>query len=587
MQQTIKKWLDRSLAELRDEGLIAGAADARVVASKQKAHGDYTSSVALALAERSNTDARSLAAKIVERLPTDVAVEKIEVAGPGFINFHLGSNAEKDLLSDMLTAIAALGERYGCSWVEDESRALVEFVSANPTGPLHVGHGRGLAYGETIAAMLEAAGYEVEREYYVNDAGRQMDILAASVWLRYLELGGEEIDFPRAGYHGDYIWDIAAEVRRTYGDSLHHPFGKVCASLSDGGSPDEPEAAEKQIDGLISNCKQLLDDAYGAVADISIKAMLDNIRAELRDFGVGYDRWFSEKELFTSGEIEKAVSVLRDKGHLYERDGAVWFRASAFGDEKDRVVERAGGQKTYFASDIAYHLNKFERGYDLIVNVWGADHHGYLPRLHAAIEALGLDTERMKVVLVQFASLYRNGVKVPMSTRSGRFVPLRELREEVGRDAARFFYVMRKPSQHMDFDITLAKSESNDNPVYYIQYAHARICNVFRELEERCLGLSPDVDAVAHLTGESEKALLRRLSQYRDVLVSATVEMAPHILLNFLRELAAEFHSYYNGSRFLVDDDDVRSARLVLAGAVRQLFANGLGLLGVSAPQRM
>ncbi len=580
MQETIKQWLDQSLAELRTAGTVTETVEPQVTASKHKAHGDYASNVALVLAEQSGLPPREMAARIIEHLPPQEALEKAVVAGPGFINFHLKSDAGNSVFSGVLAEIADLGERYGCGWVEGAPRALVEFVSANPTGPLHVGHGRGAAYGETIAALLEAAGYQVEREYYVNDAGRQMDILTVSVWLRYLELGGEEFEFPQAGYRGDYIWDIAAEIRRTRGDALHHPVAETFAGvLSDD--------AEKRIDGLIANCRRLLGEEYAAVADVGVKTMLGDIRADLEKFGVSYDRWFSEKELFASGEVEKAVQVLKDGGHLYERDGAVWFRSSAFGDEKDRVVVREDGQMTYFASDIAYHLNKFQRGYDLVVNVWGADHHGYLPRLRAVVKALGVDEKKMKVVLVQFVGLYRNGVKLPMSTRSGQFVTLRELREEVGCDAARFFYVMRKSSQHLDFDITLAKSQSNDNPVYYIQYAHARICNVFRELENRRLGFSPKVNAVEYLTQPQEEALIRRLCQYRGVLESAAAEMTPHLLLNFLRELAAEFHSYYNHCVFLVDDADVRSARLVLISVVRQLFANGLGLFGVSVPQKM
>ncbi len=579
MQETIKQWLDHSLAELRAAGVLTETVEPLVTASKQKAHGDYASNVALVLAQRSGGGAREIAQQIIEHLPAPTALEQAEVAGPGFINFYLKDDAENSALAAVLADIAEQGARYGCGWVEGAPRALVEFVSANPTGPLHVGHGRGAAYGETIAALLEAAGYAVEREYYVNDAGRQTDILAASVWLRYLELGGEEFEFPRAGYLGDYIWDIAAEARRTRGDELHRPIAEVCADLSD----DD----EQRMDGLIANCKRLLGADYAAVAELGVAVMLKTIRADLEAFGVHYDCWFSEKELLASGEIEKAVALLKDRGHIYEQDGAVWFRSSDFGDSKDRVVARTGGQPTYFASDIAYHLNKFRRGYELLVNVWGADHHGYLPRLLAAIKALGLDEKKMAVVLVQFVSLYRDGVKAAMSTRGGQFVPLRELRGEVGRDAARFFYVMRKPGQHMDFDITLAKSESNDNPVYYIQYAHARICNVFRELEKRKLEFSPDVNVMEHLTQPQEEALIKYLSRYRDTLKSAATEMTPHLLLNFLRELAAEFHSYYNHCTFIVDDAAVRNARLVLISAVRQLFANGLNLLGVSTPQRM
>ena len=590
MQETIKQWLAGSLAELHAEGVIAETAEPWVAPPKHSEHGDYVTNIALALAEHGDLPAREVAQRIIERLPQSEALERVEVAGPGFINFHLKSAAGNSAFSATLNDILERGERYGCSWVEGSPRALVEFVSANPTGPLHVGHGRGAAYGESIAALLEAAGYEVEREYYVNDAGRQADILAVSVWLRYLELGGEEFTegfrFPQSGYQGDYVWDVAADLRRTRGDVLHRSFAQVQATLSDDGSGSADD--EKRMDGLIAAGKRLLGaEDYAAVAAHAVAAILKSIRAELDGFGVHYDRWVSEKSLFESGEVEKAVAILRERGQLYEHDGATWFRSSAFGDGKDRVVVRADSQTTYFASDVAYHLDKFRRGYDLVINIWGADHHGYLPRLRAAIAALGLDVEKLKVILVQFVSLYRDGVKIPMSTRGGEFVTLRELCREVKSDAARFFYVMRKPGQHVDFDLTLAKEESSENPVYYLQYAHARVCNVFRELEKRQLDFSPVSDAASRLTQSREKALMKQLCRYREVLKSAATEMAPHHLLNFLRELAAEFHSYYNDCPFLVEDDDVRNARLVLISAVRRILANGLGLLGVSAPRRM
>ena len=581
MQETVKKWLDHSLASLRSEGKLSASVEPRVTAPKQREHGDYTSNVALVLAEQSSMDARALARLIVERLPASSELEAADVAGPGFINFHLKQEAEKRVFSVMLKEIANLGERYGSGWIKGSPRALVEFVSANPTGPLHVGHGRGAAYGEAVSALLEAAGYEVEREYYVNDAGRQMDILTTSAWLRYLELGGERFDFPEVGYQGDYVWDIAAEIRRTRGDRLHRPAADIQAR------PEGVSDGEKLVDGVIENCKRLIGgENYAALARVCVEMMMQSISGDLKKIGI-HTRWFSEKALSDSGEIARTIGILQDKGHLYEREGALWFRSSAFGDEKDRVVVRANGNPTYFASDVAYHRNKFQRGYDLIVNVWGADHHGYIPRVRAALEALGLEVDKIRFLLVQFVNLYRNGSKVAMSTRGGEFVTLRELHEEVGRDAERFFYVMRKPGQHMDFDITLAKEKSNENPVYYIQYAHARVCNVFRELKKRKLDFSDDVDAMKYLTQDLEMCLVRRLYQYKEVLKSAATEMAPHVLLGFLRELAGEFHAYYNHSQFLVDDGEMRSARLVLIGAVRQILSNGLGLLGVSAPQRM
>ena len=583
MQETVKKWLDRSLASLRSEGAISDLAEPRVTVPKQKEHGDYTSNIALMLAERNDTDARTLAQLIVARLPASPELAAAEVAGPGFINFHLKEEAENRVFSTMFEEVTSLGARYGHGWVQGAPRALVEFVSANPTGPLHVGHGRGAAYGEAVSALLEAAGYRVEREYYVNDAGRQMDILAVSTWLRYLELGGEQLGFPEVGYRGDYVWDIAAEVRRTRGDRFHRPAADIHACLGGGGSD-----GEKLVDDLIENCKRSLgEENYAELSRVCVETMMKSIGGDLEKFGIRYTRWFSEKTLSDSGEIEETIETLRGKGHLYENEGALWFRSSALGDEKDRVVVRANGNLTYFASDVAYHRNKFQRGYDLIVNVWGADHHGYVGRIRAALRALDLDVGKIRFLLVQFVNLYRDGSRVAMSTRGGEFVTLRELHEEVGRDAERFFYVMRKPGQHMDFDITLAREKSNENPVYYIQYAHARICNVFRELEKRRLDFSGGADAVKYLAQDREESLMKRLCQYKEVLESAATEMAPHVLLGFLRELAGEFHSYYNQSQFLVDDDKVRNARLVLIDAIRQVLSGGLGLLGVSAPRRM
>ena len=580
MRETIKQWLEHSLASLRSAGLLEVVMEPRVTPAKHPAHGDYSSNVALLLADRTGGDGREMAARIIAHLPPQSALKEAQIAGPGFINFYLSGAAENQMFSSVLSEIVECKERYACNWIEGRPRALIEFVSANPTGPLHVGHGRGAAYGETIAALLEAAGYAVEREYYINDAGRQVDILALSVWLRYLELGGEEFDFPPIAYRGDYIWDVAADLRRTCGDRLHRAVGEAYAGL-----PADDD--EQQMDALITNSRRLLGEDYVLLRKISVDVLLNNIRFDLEKFGLRYDRWFSEKALLDSGEIEAAIEILKEKGHVYERQGAWWFRSSDFADEKDRVVKRADGHTTYFASDIAYHLNKFNRGYDLIVNVWGADHHGYLPRLLAAISALGLEPDKLKVILVQFANLYRDGARVAMSTRGGQFVTLRELREEVGRDATRFFYVMRKFSQHVDFDIDLAKSESVANPVYYIQYAHARICNVFTEMEKRDLEFAPRRDAVTHLTQEQEQVLIKCLCRYGDVLKASLEEMSPQKLVNFLRELAAEFHSYYNNSTFLVDDEDRRNARLLLISAVRQLFSNGLSLLGVSAPSRM
>jgi arginyl-tRNA synthetase len=439
-----------------------------------------------------------------------------------------------------------------------------------------------------VADLLEAIGYKVHREYYVNDAGRQMDILATSVYLRYLELCGEELTFPANGYKGDYVWDIAASLHRKYGDALRHNSDEVFQGVTE----DEPAGGDKEahIDDLINRSRQLLgENHYGEVFDLGLNAILENIRRDLEEFGVHYDEWFSERSLTGNGSVDRAIRRLEDAGYVYENQGARWFRSTDFGDEKDRVVVRDNGQTTYFASDIAYHMNKLERGYERVIDIWGADHHGYVPRVKAALTALGDDADKLDVLLVQFAVLYRGGEKVQMSTRSGEFVTLRELRQEVGNDAARFFYVMRKCEQHMDFDLDLAKSQSNDNPVYYIQYAHARVASVFRQMEEKGIQWDP-VDATAQLhrlTESHEEALLISLSRYPEVVEAAAIGHDPHLLVHFLRDLANEFHTYYNAHQFLVEDADIRDARLNLIKATQQVIANGLGLLGVSAPDSM
>jgi arginyl-tRNA synthetase len=430
-------------------------------------------------------------------------------------------------------------------------------------------------------------GFRVHREYYVNDAGRQMDILAASVWLRYLELCGEALAFPANGYRGDYVWDIAATLHREHGEAYRVPAAEALAEL-----PEDAPGGDKEqyIDALIARARELLGEPrYRFVFELALSTLLEDIRGDLEGFGVRYDQWFSERSLTESGAVNRAIGRLREAGHLYEREGATWFRASAFGDEKDRVVVRENGQPTYFASDIAYHMDKLERGFERVVDVWGADHHGYVPRVKAALEALGEDPARLDVLLVQFAILYRGGEKVQMSTRSGDFVTLRELRREVGTDAARFFYVMRRCEQHLDFDLDLAKSQSADNPVYYVQYAHARVSSVLRQLGERGLAHDPAQGeaSLARLTESHERALVTALGRYPEVLEAAALAHEPHQLVQYLRELAHELHTYYNAHQFLVDDPALRDARLCLVRAVRQVIANGLALLGCSAPEVM
>lgn len=554
----------------------------QVTRPKDKAHGDFACNVALVLAKRAGRAPRELAQAIVEQLPQDNLIARAEIAGPGFINFYLKAGASLHIIDTILEQ----GEDFARNTLGQGQRVQVEFVSANPTGPLHVGHGRGAAYGATVANLLDAVGYKVHREYYVNDAGRQMGILATSVWLRYLELAGEAFEFPTNGYQGDYLWDIAATLHRDHGDSYHQPASAVFADIV----PDEPAGGDKErhIDALIERAQTLLgDNRYRFVFELALSTILDDIRDDLEKFGVTYDEWYSERSLVERGAVTIAVERLREAGYLYERDGALWFRSTAFGDEKDRVVVRENGQSTYFASDIAYHMDKLERGYERVIDVWGADHHGYVPRVKAALQAIGDDPSRLDVLLVQFANLYRGGEKVQMSTRAGEFVTLRQLRKEVGKDAARFFYVMRKCEQHLDFDLDLAKSRSADNPVYYIQYAHARVCSVMRQLEEKGLHFDPGAAALGRLTQTHEQDLVEALTRYPETLETAAVNKEPHLLAHYLRDLANAFHTYYNAHQFLVEDNAVRNARLKLVLAVRQLIHNGLALLGVSAPETM
>jgi arginyl-tRNA synthetase len=549
-------------------------------------HGDFATNLALQLARLLKKNPRELAERLVAELPVSSLVRKVEVAGAGFINFTLDAGVKMSVIKATLAA----GKDYGRSTLGGGQKALVEFVSANPTGPLHVGHGRGAAYGASLSSLLAYAGWDVTREYYVNDAGRQMDILALSAWLRYLELHGIDIPFPPNAYQGDYVRLMAAQLRAARGER----YARSAAAVLEGapGLPDpardDAEAKsqrEAHLDALIANGKKLLGDDWSAVHQHVLSEQLSDGRGDLEEFGVHFDVWFSEKALFDTGLVARCVEKLQNAGHLYTQDGAKWFKSTAFGDEKDRVAQRENGIYTYFASDIAYHLNKYERGFDRLINIWGADHHGYIPRVKGAIEALGLNPEKLDVTLVQFAVLYRGGQKLSMSTRSGEFVTLRDLRHEVGIDACRFFYVMRKADQHLDFDLDLAKSQSHENPVYYIQYAHARICSVMKEWggEVSTLENAP----LARLETGHELALAARLAAFPELVESAAKELAPHQLAFYLKDLAAEFHAWYNAGRILVDDEALKLARIALAAAVRQVIYNGMGILGVSCPESM
>jgi arginyl-tRNA synthetase len=542
------------------------------------------------LARALKENPRKIAERLVHELPVSVWVEKTEIAGAGFINFTLVPAAKTQAVKNVFEAADDYGRGVapaGCRNVQ------LEFVSANPTGPLHVGHGRGAAYGASLASLLAFAGYEVCREYYVNDAGRQMDILGVSTWLRYLELFNEVVPFPPNAYQGAYVREMAEQIMAAHQNRYVHPVAAVLACVppapprpDDGNySKEEKDQLEEHLDGLIRAAKDLLGEEWSYVHQHALSEQLADCREDLEGYGVHFDCWFSERSLYDTGMVAKAVAELEKRGHIYVQDGAKWFRSTSFGDEKDRVVQRDNGLYTYFASDIAYHANKFERGFDKVIDVWGADHHGYIARVKGALRALDLDADKLDIALVQFVSLFRGGEKVSMSTRSGDFVTLRELREEVGNDACRFFYLLRKCDQALDFDLTLAKSESSDNPVYYVQYAHARICSVLAQWGGDAAEL-PNTD-LAPLTGEKELALCARIAAFPQTIVGAAQEYAPHTIAFYLRELAAEFHGWYNAERLLVEDEATKRARLALAVAVRQVLRNGLRILGVSAPETM
>ena len=598
MKSIVARSLTGALDSLPDLKEHTGDLDlgATVERTRDPSHGDFASNIAMRLAKPAKKSPRDIAASIVEALGKADDIERVEIAGPGFINFYLAPAAYHREVESILDRASD----YGRQPIKDSPRVLLEYVSANPTGPLHVGHGRGAAYGATLGNLLEAAGYPVHREYYVNDAGRQMDILGVSVWLRLLESRGVEFGFPKAGYRGEYIRDVAAQYER---DVPPTTAGELLDGLPGDGPDDQPDdtvevrADNKQqreayAEALVQRANELLgEDGFDAIRQYSLENIRDDIRDDLEEFGVVYDEWYSEQSLTKTGRIDAALDVLRQRDMLYEKDGATWFPATRFGDEKDRVVIRANGVKTYFASDIAYHFDKRERGYDLLIDVLGADHHGYIARVGGGLEAMGYRADDLEVRLIQFVTLYRSGKRMQMSTRSGEFDTLRQLRAEVGNDAARFYYVMRSNDQHLDFDLDIATSQSNDNPVYYIQYAHARIAQVFTKLENE-FSLRWDREAgianLALLVEDHEKTLMTALSRYPEMLEIAAQNRAPQTLVHYLRDLANDFHSWYTAHRFIeVDDPGLREARLTLAKAAGVVIANGLGILGVSAPDTM
>jgi arginyl-tRNA synthetase len=581
LKQQLEQLVVAALASVLPDPPAAGAVV--IDRTKDTQHGDFATNIAMRLAKAARRNPRELAQAIVAALPPNPLIAKTEVAGAGFINFFLTNEA----YASELACVHELGERYGRSNLGKGERVMVEFVSANPTGPLHVGHGRQAAYGATLSNILSAVGYDIAREYYINDAGRQMDILAVSTWLRYLEICGEELPFPANGYRGDYVRPLAQKLFAKVGEKLRHPAGAVLLKL-----PDDAPIGDKEvyIDALMDRARELIGaDGFRGVLELSLGEMLADIRNDLQEFGVVFDRWYSERTLGDSGAIDRCLARLESQGRLYKQEGATWFRATEFGDEKDRVVIRENGQKTYFASDIAYHLEKRELGFSRLVDVLGADHHGYIARVRAGLIAMGEPGDSLEVNLIQFVSLFRGGEKIAMGKREAQFVTLRQLREEVGNDACRFFYLMRSHDQPLDFDLELAKSRSNENPVYYIQYAHARVASVMKQLSARELTFdrAAGLANAGLLVGTQEQAVLNSLARYPEAVEQAAVNRAPHTLVHYLRDLANALHTYYNAEQFIVTDAKLRNARLALVLGVQQVLRNGLTLLGVSAPESM
>ncbi|MDD2884941.1 MAG: arginine--tRNA ligase [Dechloromonas sp.] len=587
MAQDVKTQLTALLQQaLASVAPAASTTPIQLERPRDSSHGDFSTNLAMQLAKALKKNPRDIAQQLLNELPVSTLVTSAELAGAGFINFRLDVRTK----TDVITAVLREKADFGRSTVGGRQKVQVEFVSANPTGPLHVGHGRGAAYGASLSSLLSFAGWDVTREYYVNDAGRQMDILGLSTWLRYLDQHGQTVPFPPNAYQGDYVRDMAKQMTVAHGEKYVRAAADVLTGtpgLPDAGRADDEAKQQRELhlDALIARAKVLLGGDWHYVHQHALNEQLEDCRDDLQAFGVEFEVWYSEKALYDTGLVARCVALLEAKGHIYLQNGAKWFRSTAFGDEKDRVVQRENGLYTYFASDIAYHLNKFERGFDKVINIWGADHHGYIPRVTGAIKALALDSDKLQVALVQFAVLYRNGQKASMSTRSGEFVTLRELRREVGNDACRFFYALRKSDQHLDFDLDLAKSQTNENPVYYIQYAHARICSVLGQWtgDETDL-LAADLSL---LVNPRELTLANQLAQFWEVIETAARDLAPHMIAFYLKDLAGEFHAWYNAERMLVEETALRDARVALATAVRQTLRNGLAILGVSCPESM
>lgn len=586
MKAQIESLLQSALATLKADGVIPAdfSPAIQLDRTKDRAHGDWATNLALMSAKAAGAKPRDLAEKLMAALPADANVSKTEIAGPGFINFFLSADSRFEVVKRVLDDV----DGFSSPNIGNGEKVLLEYVSANPTGPMHVGHGRGAAFGSTLANLLKATGYNVHREYYINDAGRQADVLAVSVYVRYLEACGETVKVPSRAYPADYVKECAQALLDRDGRKYFHTYAELTAGLPEdpeGEGDDIKKLKEQYLDAIISRTREILGDDYRAVQDFGLNTQLAAIRETLDAFNVDFDQWFSERTLAESGAIESAIERLRERGHVYEQNGAIWLRTSALGDEKDRVMVRDNGIHTYFAADVAYHLNKLDRGFDTLIDVWGADHHGYIARVRAAIEALTGSGDKFHVSLIQFVTLSSGR----MGKRSGNFVTLQQLIEEAGNDATRFFYITRSPEQHLEFDIDLARSQTSDNPVYYLQYAHARVASVFNELGNRGWAYDEAVGLanLAALPETGVEDLAKRLAAWPEAVASAARNRAPQQVTNYLRELAQEFHTYYNANKMLIDDANVRNARLALSLAVQKVLKNGLTLLGVSAPERM
>ena len=548
--------------------------------NKENQYGDLASNVALVLAKPLKRNPKEIAEEIKGKFITDKEIVKVDVAGPGFINFFLSKESHGAILRD----ISIQKDKFG-KFESNNKKVLIEYVSSNPTGPLHVGHGRGAVFGSVLSRLLKEAGFQVDEEYYVNDFGRQMNILSVSLWIRYAQIFDKNIKMLNNGYQGDYLIVIAQHLKKLRSDELFDDDDEIKSLLEY-----ENEDAEKHTDEVIDSIKSKLNDEFSYVRDFALREILELIKEDLLEFGVDHNKWFSESTLYKSephdlSKVDQSIDELSSKGFVYEKEGAIWFKSSELGDDKDRVLKRGNGEFTYFASDVAYHLDKYDRGYDRIINIWGSDHHGYLPRVKAAMEASEKNVEKLEVVFIQFANLIRAGKKVTMSTRSGEFITLKELIEEVTSEAARFFYINRKADQHLDFDLDLAKEQSKDNPLYYIQYAHARICSVLRKskVQEEELTTSE----LGLLDSNKEIEIQKILKQYPPLIERAALASEPHLICYYLKDLASIFHSYYNTEKFIVEDQKLMNSRLFLLSGVKQVIYNGLTVLGINAPHEM